>query len=143
MHQLSKTTLPLSILIASLFVHTNTANAACQTSLIVPGVCTDQGFATYLSGMISGLMPLILFIAVVLVAWSGVQYMLGGATKDSSSKAKQRITGVLGGVIFFLLISFILSRIAPDIISTNPTPQKKTEPTPANTLKENPSTQKK
>ena len=95
------------------------------------GDCSqDIDFYTYLNEFINQLVPYVMIIALIMITYSGFQYMMGGAAGDVAS-AKARITGILGGIIFFFLIRLILNQVAPglDLKSANPAPV--TDPVPA------------
>ena len=95
------------------------------------GDCSqDIDFYTYLNEFINQLVPYIMIIALIMITYSGFQYMMGGAAGDVAS-AKARITGILGGIIFFFLIRLILNQVAPglDLNSVNSAPV--TNPAPA------------
>lgn len=83
-----------------------------------PGVlvkCSNVDFTTYLKELIDQVLPFVIFLAMVMVVFSGVQYMFGGLSAEQTKKAKARIWGVLGGVLFFLSIALILTLISSDL----------------------------
>ena len=89
--------------------------ADCQAGVLVPGCVNNYDFKGYLVAFLTAQMPLLLFIAVLMVVASGVQYMLSGFTPDGAKKAKERISGILLGVIFLLLIRLLINNISPSI----------------------------
>lgn len=58
---------------------------------------------------------LILTVASLLIVVSGVQYILAMGNSGDQAKAKQRIVGIVVGIIFFTLIQFTLTLIAADL----------------------------
>jgi len=95
------------------------ATSACAH----PGVlikCLDgvqgQGeFSKYIATLLKDNFPLLLFIAVVMIVASGIQYMLSGFTPDGAKQAKQRISGILIGIIFLLLIRLLANLLTPNL----------------------------
>ncbi len=85
----------------------------------VDGVLTQKvvsgGIACYLSTVLTDNMPYVIIIAIILVVWSGIEYMLAQGSLAAQTKAKQRIVGVLGGLMFYLLIRFLIPLIAGGI----------------------------
>ena len=76
--------------------------------------CANIGFYPYLNAAVDQLVPYIMIVALVMITYSGFQYMMGGAAGDVKS-ARARITGILGGIIFFFLIRLILNQVAPGL----------------------------
>lgn len=76
--------------------------------------CGNVGFTAYLSALWNQMVPYIMLIALVLIVFSGFQYMMSGVSGDTKI-AKTRIAGILGGIIFFFLIRLILNQIAPNL----------------------------
>ena len=88
----------------------------CASGVLVSDPCTNiESFSTYLNHFLDQNLPLILFTALVLIVYSGVQYVLLGAVPEGQKAAKQRILGVLGGLVFYLLIKLILNQLAPGL----------------------------
>jgi hypothetical protein len=54
---------------------------------------------------------LIVTVAVIIVVFSGIQYMLALGNSGNQAKAKQRIVAVITGVIFYTLITFFVTII--------------------------------
>jgi hypothetical protein len=74
-------------------------------------------FSCYIAMFLRNNMIYVIILAIILIVTSGIQYMLAGgapgeAGKPSAAgKAKQRILGVLGGVVFYFLITYLLPLI--------------------------------
>jgi hypothetical protein len=84
----------------------------------LPGVltkCTQTSFSDYLDAIMNEVLPFILFIALIMIVASGVQYMTSGFSPEAQKLAKQRIVGVLSGVIFLFLLQFVLSQLSGSI----------------------------
>jgi hypothetical protein len=95
------------------------SRAACvvdkeQHGVLISGRVTDGGLTCYVNTLLTENMPYILLIAIVLVAISGVQYMLAMGSSGEVAKARQRIAGIIGGVIFYFLITYIIRLIGGD-----------------------------
>lgn len=74
----------------------------------------NNDFEGYINTVLEKYFPFILFIAMIMIVYSGVQYMLSGFDPNAQKLAKQRILGILGGLIFYLLIQLILNQLVPD-----------------------------
>lgn len=72
-------------------------------------VTYESGFDCYLNALLTQNMPYVILIALVLIIWSGIEYMLGGLSGGAPGKAKERIIAVLSGVAFYFLITYILN----------------------------------
>ena len=97
-------------------VHDKDWKAIGQTGFPAGNTCEDIPFEVYISALLSTLFPYVLFAALIMIVFSGVQYMssaLSGA--DGTKAAKTRIGAVLGGVIFFFLIRIIVNLVSPTI----------------------------
>ena len=66
----------------------------------------------YISEVLAENMNYIIILAVALIILSGVQYMVSGGSSGELTTAKQRIAGILGGVMLYFLIRFLLPVIA-------------------------------
>lgn len=73
------------------------------------------GFPCYVSELLKQNMPIVMIIAVVIIVASGIQYMAAMGNPSAQGAAKQRILGVLGGVIFYFLIRYLVPLIAGGI----------------------------
>lgn len=86
-----------------------------QRNLHDPQSCITIPFDLYLGVLLTTLVPYILFVALIMIVFSGVQYMGSALSGDATKAAKQRIGSVLIGVIFFFLIRLILNQISSGI----------------------------
>jgi hypothetical protein len=75
------------------------------------GTGSTSSFNCYLRAFLSGNSALIVTIAVIIVVFSGVQYMLALGNSGTQAKAKQRIVSVVTGVVFLTLIRFFIGLI--------------------------------
>jgi small-conductance mechanosensitive channel len=83
--------------------------------VLVNGCVQKLGFIEYLTALLTQVMPLVFFIALIMIIWSGVQYMLSGFNPGQAGKAKERIVGILFGVAFFLVVGLLINQLAPDL----------------------------
>ena len=94
------------------------AAATCNTAAgEKPGVlvdCTNPNdtFFQYLSKVLTQNNGYVIAIAVIIVVFSGVQYMLAFGNTSNQGKAKERIISVVIGIIFYTLIRFFLVILA-------------------------------
>jgi hypothetical protein len=95
------------------------AAAACtadqKEGVLAKCIPKDATFFQYVSIVLRDNTPYIVAAAVVIVVFSGVQYAAAMGTTGEQSKAKERIIGVVIGIIFFTLIRFILTLLSPTI----------------------------
>jgi hypothetical protein len=97
------------------------------------GSCDSVDFTTYLNTFLNQIIPYILLIAMIMIVFSGFQYMTSGLTGDTKA-ARSRIIGIITGVIFFFLIRLILNQVAPGItLNSTTTPASSTTNTTGNT----------
>lgn len=75
--------------------------------------CTKIRFRTYVGLLMNAVMPIVLFIGMIMIVYSGLQYMQAGLTPEAQKIAKARIISVLAGVMFYFLIDLILAQISP------------------------------
>ncbi|CAN5194498.1 hypothetical protein BH11PAT4_BH11PAT4_5950 [soil metagenome] len=73
-----------------------------------PSENDDTSFNCYLRAFLSGNSALIVTVAVIIVVFSGIQYMLALGNSGTQAKAKQRIVSVVTGVVFLTLIRFFM-----------------------------------
>lgn len=85
--------------------------ATPYTGVLVKNVYPDSGFSGYVQAVLSENFPIIMLLALAMIVFSGVQYMASGFSPESSKQAKERIIGILAGLVFYLLISLILRTI--------------------------------
>jgi len=83
-----------------------------------------QGLITHLIGDNMGF---ILTFALIMIIFSGVQYMYSGISPDAQKGAKNRIIGIVTGIVILYLIQAILNSItnipgisAPSLPINNP-----------------------
>jgi hypothetical protein len=77
--------------------------------------CEQPNFWSYINAIMAENFPIIMFIALAMIVFSGVQYMNSGFSPDGAKAAKQRIGGILAGVVFYILLQMILNQITPDL----------------------------
>jgi len=77
--------------------------------------CDAIPFVTYLRSLLRTLVPYVLFIGLIGIVFSGVQYMSSAIAGDGTKLAKQRIYAILSGVIVFFLIRVILNLLSTSI----------------------------
>jgi len=77
--------------------------------------CNNVPFKVYISALLDSLVPWIFTLAIVMIVFSGVQYMASSVGGGDTKAAKQRIIGSIIGVAFYFLIRLVLNQIAPDI----------------------------
>jgi len=78
--------------------------------------CNNIPFQVYLSAIIQQIIPYILVIAMISIVAAGIQYMTSSVGSDTK-KARERIIGIITGIIFLFIVGLILNQIAPDIAS--------------------------
>lgn len=64
-------------------------------------------FEGYIDGFYAATMPIIITIAVLMIIYSGVQYIASGVNPESGKAAKERITSIILGLIFYALLHYI------------------------------------
>lgn len=64
-------------------------------------------FGCYLNSILGDNMPYVILVAVVLVIASGIQYMIAQGVPGEQAKARTRILGILGGIVFYFLIRYL------------------------------------
>ena len=95
------------------FVLTTIPAAQVQSAGITD--CNKVSFSVYLAALLNSLVPYVLLIAIIAIVFSGLQYMLASAGAGDTKAAKQRVLGIISGVIFYFLIRLILNQLAPGI----------------------------
>jgi hypothetical protein len=92
---------------------TPTTQEACPKIAGTTGVLTKTqiggGLNCYIAAALSENMPYIILFAIILIVWSGIEYMLSGTGITQAAKAKERLIGIISGLIFYFLIWFLLS----------------------------------
>ena len=80
---------------------------ACEPGVLTK--CAPSGtLASYAGDILTDNMGYIILIAIVLIVFSGLHYMLAVGQAGEQTKAKQRVTGILGGLAFYFLIEYIM-----------------------------------
>jgi hypothetical protein len=97
------------------FKNYNSHNTPVPGQSPAPDDCNNVPFSLYFSTVLSSLFPYVLFIAFIMIVFSGIQYMTSGLSADNTKAAKQRIIGILSGVILFFLIRLIINQITPGL----------------------------
>ena len=100
--------------------YTEKVNGVAKTmtghkGVLVDCVASGASFFYYIHRVIAQNTTLLIAAAIVLVVYSGVQYMLALGNSTGQGAAKQRIVGIIGGIIFFTLIRFVLSLLSPEL----------------------------
>lgn len=89
----------------------STPNLATASGQVAQGVLVDgqlpSTFSDYVDKFYATTVPIIITIAVLIIIYSGVQYISSGVTGGDNKAAKERISGVIWGLIFFVLIKYI------------------------------------
>ena len=94
----------------------NIALAGSTTSVGVLTKDTYTRFDEYIQAVLKENFKYVLFIAFLMVVYSGVQYMLSGiANAEAQKLAKQRILGILAGLVFYILMQFLINLMVPNI----------------------------
>lgn len=121
--------------IVGTMVQTATANQYCTGSDFVCGCKVDKSqkgilipypimseqddkhspFGCYVEILFRENMKYVATVAIIYIIYSGIQYMLSGPDANNLAKAKQRILGVLGGLIFFYLIQYVPRLLANNL----------------------------
>jgi len=89
-----------------------------NTGVLVKKTFSSGGYRCYLYALLSQNMPLVILVAVVLVVYSGVEYMSAMGNATQQGKAKTRILAILGGVVFYFLIEYITRLLANNLTLT-------------------------
>ena len=85
--------------------------SACANK-VATGVLTECAvngdLNTYIADVLTQNMGYIILIAIVLIVFSGLHYMTSFGSPGEQTKAKQRIGGILGGLAFYFIITYIM-----------------------------------
>lgn len=92
-----------------------TPEPSCSPGVLVKCLPANSSFMAYMATLLRDNTILILTVASLLIVVSGVQYILAMGNSGDQAKAKQRIVGIVVGIIFFTLIQFTLTLIAADL----------------------------
>lgn len=60
-------------------------------------------------------MPYIFFGALIYVVFTGIEYMFAGYISGNDKKAKQEITGIITGMIFYFLMITVYNWFVCDV----------------------------
>lgn len=82
-------------------------------AVLVSGQTTT--FPCYLELLLHDNIPYVLLAAIVLVIASGLQYMLAQGNPGEQGKAKQRIVGIIAGIVFYFLIQYLIPLVTGGI----------------------------
>lgn len=86
-----------------------TSTTGCTTPGVLVKCVPPGGFVAYANEVLAENSNYIYYAALVMVVFSGVQYMTSGFSPEASKQAKNRIVGiVISGLIFFILMENIL-----------------------------------
>lgn len=83
--------------------------------VLVDCIPPNTSFFGYLNLVMKNNTAILIAAAVILVVFSGVQYMLALGSTSGQTAAKQRIIGIVVGIIFFTLLRFTLSILSPSL----------------------------
>ena len=101
------------------YAHASTSNPTCSVAtrpgVLVSNACPTDNFFQYIAKVLNQNNGYIIAVAVIIVVFSGLQYMLAMGNSSSQGKAKERIIGVVIGIVFLTLIRFILTILADNL----------------------------
>lgn len=78
----------------------------------------DSGFFCYVSVFMNQKFGFILFLALIMIVFSGVQYMSSGFSPGGEKVAKERLMGIITGLVFFLITRMIVAAISNNLGKT-------------------------
>jgi uncharacterized membrane protein len=108
----------ISALLAALAPLLNSV-AHARTSVFGFAFDETKGIAAYLTEFLNKVMPIVITAAIVMVVYSGIEYIFSSTNPENTKKAKQRIYGIIGGLIFFILIRYLASQFKNDMTLTD------------------------
>ena len=82
---------------------------------VLPDAPSTATFGQYFGGITTTIFALAATLAVLMVAFGGVQYILAD-TIFSKAEAKARITSALVGLALLIVIALILETVNPNLI---------------------------
>jgi len=97
---------------------TSDCSVPTRPGVLVGTVCPTDNFFQYIAKVLNENNGYIIAIAVIIVVFSGVQYMLAMGNTSNQGKAKERIVGVVIGIIFLTLVRFLLTILADNLSLT-------------------------
>jgi hypothetical protein len=106
----------MPIWLLTFFLSAETVHACAsgeRKGVLVGCIIENATFLQYINQVLRENTGFIIAAAVILVVASGVQYMIALGSSGEQTKAKQRITSIVLGIIFFTLLRFIISLLAP------------------------------
>ena len=77
---------------------------------------SGYSFFQYINQVLGDNSAVIITAIIVLVVFNAIQYMLALGTPGEQTKAKERIVGIVVGIVFLTLIKFVLSILASGLI---------------------------
>lgn len=84
--------------------------------VLVDCIDPDWDFKQYLDHILKADMKYILLVAIIMIVFSGIQYMLSGTgSPDLQKKAKERIFTILLGVAFLLLAQALVGQLSSNL----------------------------
>lgn len=88
-------------------------NGTVKQGVLVSTYCSNWTFWDYVNRLLGlqGIGLYVYFAAVVMIIFSGIEYMMG-ASGDGQKKAKERIRGILVGILFYSIALVLLRLIA-------------------------------
>lgn len=80
------------------------------TGVLIPHRFTDGTpyFSCYIATFLKVNWAYVTLFAVVLVMWSGFEYLIAGGDGGKQKAAKQRVIGVFTGLLLYFVIQFIV-----------------------------------
>ena len=88
---------------------TRTCEGATKGVLIECVTAAENGnIMAYLYQVLRQNSPYIIAFAVILVIWSGIEYMLANGNSSAQATARKRIVEIVIGIIFYTLIFFVI-----------------------------------
>ncbi len=79
---------------------------------VINAINGSSTFGCYISLVFIQNMSYVMILATMLIIVSGIQYMLSGGSPGELAKAKERVIAIVGGIILFFLIRFLVPIIA-------------------------------
>lgn len=108
----------LQYLTATSYIIFSSMLLAPRTILAANGVLVKgtvpNNFEDYITAFYAATMPIIITIAVLMIIYSGVQYIAGGVSPESGKAAKERITNIIIGLIFYTMLRYIAILVIGD-----------------------------
>jgi hypothetical protein len=97
------------IMIFSLFFTANIVLAQDENVVVIPDPLGEKTLGEIINGIIDNfLAPIGFGIAVILIIWSGIQYMTAGGSEEKIRKAKQTLMWTIIGLAILISARFIV-----------------------------------